>query len=108
MTFFNSEIVQDEMMEIEQMQQTLYGHLFNFASLSNEDKKEHVHIMRELVNKQRILYTRLCLSDDEEAQEMKEAITTSAIHLGMPRDMTMATVFENMEKLIDIMESHVQ
>ena len=39
---------------------------------------------------------------------MKEAITTSAIHLGMPRDMTMATVFENMEKLIDIMESHVQ
>ena len=40
--FFASEIVRNELREINSLQEDIYGDLADFPSLSREDKKEHI------------------------------------------------------------------
>ena len=103
MNFFDSEVVRKEMTDIQELQEEVYGSVFNFPQMEQEDKVEHI----ELLEKQRILYTRMSLSDDPEAKKMKENIQQSAVMMGMPKDVDMATVFANMEKMIEVMRQQV-
>ena len=75
--------------------------------MAKEDKAEHIELLIELLEKQRILYTRMSLSDDPQAKKMKENIQQSAVMMGMPKDVNMATVFANMEKMIEVMRQQV-
>jgi len=107
MSFFDSEVVRKEMTDIQELQEDVYGSVFNFPQMNNEDKAEHIEMLQELLEKQRILYTRMSLSDDPQAKQMKENIQQSAVMMGMPRDVDMATVFSNMEKMINVMQQQV-
>ena len=107
MSFFDSEVVRKEMTDIQELQEEVYGSVFNFPQMDNEDKAEHIELLIELLEKQRILYTRMSLSDDPEAKKMKENIQQSAVMMGMPKDVDMATVFANMEKMIEVMRQQV-
>ena len=79
MSFFDSEIVQEEMKEISDLQDQIYAKVFSFSTMDSDDKMEHVEMFEELLKKQKILYTRLSLSEDPEAQKlMKENILKSA------------------------------
>ena len=49
----------------------------------------------------------MSLSDDPQAKKMKENIQQSAVMMGMPKDVDMATVFSNMEKMIEVMRQQV-
>ena len=49
----------------------------------------------------------MSLSDDPQAKKMKENIQQSAVMMGMPKDVNMATVFANMEKMIEVMRQQV-
>ena len=75
--------------------------------MDNESKAEHIELLQELLEKQRILYTRMSLSDDPAAKKMKENIEQSAVMMGMPKDVNMAAVFANMDKMIDVMKQQV-
>ena len=75
MSFFNSEVVRAEMTEIGELQEEVYQNVFKFPSMSKEEKLKHVNILERLLEKQKVLYTRLSLSDDPEAIEMKERIS---------------------------------
>ena len=107
MSFFDSEVVRKEMTDIQELQEEVYGSVFNFPQMDNEDKAEHIELLIELLEKQRILYTRMSLSDDPQAKKMKENIQQSAVMMGMPKDVDMATVFSNMEKMIEVMRQQV-
>ena len=107
MTFFDSEMVRKEMTDIQELQEEIYGSVFNFPQMPLEDKAEHIELLKELLDKQRILYTRMSLSDDPQAKKMKENIEQSAVMMGMPKDVDMATVFANMDKMIDVMQQQV-
>ena len=107
MSFFDSEVVRKEMADIQELQEEVYGSVFNFPQMNNEDKAEHIEILQELLEKQRILYTRMSLSDDPQAQNMKDNIQQSAVMMGMPKDVDMSIVFTNMEKMIDVMQQQV-
>jgi hypothetical protein len=100
MSFFDSEVVRAEMAEI-------YGSVFNFHRMSKEDRIRHVDLLERLLNKQQILYTRLSLSDDEEAMEMKERISSSAQLMGLPSGIDMNIIFNNMTKMLDKMKSEI-
>ena len=106
-SFFDSEVVRKEMTDIQELQEEVYGNVFSFPQMNDEEKLEHVEILMELLEKQRILYTRMSLSDDPQAKKMKENIQQSAVMMGMPKDVDMATVFANMEKMIDVMKGQV-
>jgi len=108
MSFFKSDIVQSELKEISDLQEKIYNKVFSFASMSNEDKIEHVEMLEELLKKQRILYTRMSLSDDPEAKQMKESIMSSARQLGFSRDVDLGYVFSNMTNIIDNMKKSIR
>ena len=107
MTFFDSDLVRKEMTDIQELQEEIYGSVFNFPQMDNEEKEEHIDLLMELLEKQRILYARMSLSDDPQAKKMKENIQESAVMMGMPKDVDMANVFSNMEKMIGLMKQQV-
>jgi len=49
----------------------------------------------------------LSLSDDPEAKEMKERITDSAALMGLPRDVDMTIIFNNMSKMLAVMREQI-
>ena len=72
MTFFQSDVVRAEMAEISELQEEIYTNVFKFPTMSKEDQQYHVEVLERLIEKQKVLYTRLSLSDDPEAKMMKE------------------------------------
>tara|TARA_B100000524_G_scaffold301565_1_gene176285 strand:- start:18 stop:353 length:336 start_codon:yes stop_codon:yes gene_type:complete len=108
MSFFDSEIVQEEMKEISQLQDAIYAKVFSFATMNSEDKLEHVDMLEELLTKQKILYTRLSLSDDPDAQTMKNNIMDSAKQLGFPPNVDLSYVFNNMSTIIEQMKKAIR
>ncbi len=108
MSFFQSEIIQKELKDISELQEKIYGKVWMFSSMRNEEKLSHIELLEELLNKQRILYTRMTLSDDPSAKEMKESILVQARQLGFPPDVDLAYVFGNMTQIIDNMKQSLR
>tara|TARA_S200002703_G_C3659700_1_gene202607 strand:- start:47 stop:382 length:336 start_codon:yes stop_codon:yes gene_type:complete len=107
MTFFDSSVVQNEIAEITKLQEEVYENVFKFPSMTKEEKIEHVNLLEKLIEKQRVMYTRLSLSNDPEAIQMKENIANSARDMGMSRDVDINQVFANMGKLIVTMRDQI-
>lgn len=107
MSFFDSEIVRSEMTEISELQDEVYGKFMHFPILSNEDKLHQVDLLERLIEKQKILYARLSLSDDPAAKEMKDRIVESASMMGFPSGADMTSLFDNMSKAVDMMKSQI-
>ena len=72
MNFLDSEIVQQEMKDIEILQNKVYSNVFTFPNMNDKDKIEHIECLEELIGKQQIFYKRLSLSNDPKAKEMKK------------------------------------
>jgi hypothetical protein len=98
--FFDSEIVQEELKEIDRLQQNIHGDLFTFPTLPIKEQKSHLEDLVKLVEKQRILYTRICLSDDEDAQKMKKDIEQSALLMGFSDQVSVMEMFDGMIRSI--------
>ncbi len=105
--FFESEIVQDELNEINDLQNQIYGDLAEFPSLSQEDKKEHIESLSILLEKQRLMYTRLSLSDDPKAVELKEQLQQSVQMLGFPPGTDVQMLFNGMSETINNLKQFV-
>ena len=75
--FFDSEIIQEELAEINRLQEEIYGTLLSFSDMEKDERMENVEKLQTLLNKQQIMYTRLSLSDDPQAVEMKENLRRS-------------------------------
>ena len=107
MSFFNSEVVRAEMAEISELQEEIYTNVFKFPTMSIEDKRYHIEILERLVDKQQVLYTRLSLSDDPEAKKMKENIIQSAGTMGLPTNVDMSILFNQMSTMVDTMKQQL-
>lgn len=107
MSFFNSEVVRAEMTEISELQEEVYSNVFKFSIMSKEEKLQHVELLEKLLEKQKVLYTRLSLSDDPEAIEMKERIISSAVMMGLPPKTDMNIILNNMSKMLEVMKKQI-
>ncbi len=105
--FFESEIVQDELNEINELQQEIYGKIMNITNLSNEDRVEHIEKLKILLEKQRVMYTRLALSDDPLAKKMKKQLEDSVQIMGFPAGTDIQVLFDGMKQTIDNLSQHV-
>ena len=105
--FFQSEVVRAELAEIQELQEEVYGNFFKFPSMSKEDQLYHIEILENLIEKQKVVYTRLSLSDDPEAQQMKKHITESASMFGLPDNVDMNILFNNMSEAVGIMKQQI-
>tara|TARA_S200000501_G_scaffold354305_1_gene374869 strand:+ start:3733 stop:4062 length:330 start_codon:yes stop_codon:yes gene_type:complete len=105
--FFDSEIVQEELNEINQLQEEVYGKMLNVTNLSPEEQIEHIDKLRLLLEKQKIMYARLSLSDDPEALKLKNQIEQSVVMMGFPAGTDVNVLFDGMDKTINDLKKHV-
>ena len=107
MSFFDSDVVRAEMAEISELQEDVYRNVFKFPEMNREEKLFHVGMLEKLLDKQKILYTRLSLSDDPGAKEMKQNMLESARAMGLPANVDMSVVFNNMNEMLTVMRNQV-
>ena len=84
------------------------GPLEKLVELLTEEEEDFVDMLEDLLSKQKILYTRLSLSDDPEAKMMKENIIKSAQQLGFPPNVDLGYVFSNMSSIIESMKKAIR
>ena len=107
MSFFDSEVVRAEMAEIHELQEEVYTNVFKFSMMKKEDQRYHVEILERLCDKQRVLYTRLSLSDDPQAKKMKEKIIQGAASMGLPQSVDMNSLFTEMGQVVQKMKDQL-
>ena len=107
MSFFESEIVRSEMAEVQELQEEVYGNVMKFHYMNDSDKLYHINILERLIEKQQVVYTRLSLSDDPEAKKMKDEITKSASMMGLPKNVDMSVVFNQMSQMVGVMKQQL-
>ena len=99
--FFDSDIIKDELMKINQLQEQVYKNAFSFDSMSRDDQLDHIEDLTELLSMQRVMYTRLSLSDDPAAKKMKEQLEKSVQLLGFPEGTDISVLFSGMTQTIE-------
>ena len=99
--FFESEIIRNELKEINELQEGVYGSMLTFGSMEREDQLEHIEMLTTLLDKQRVMYTRLSLSDDPQAHALKEQLEKSVELMGFPAGTDISVLFNGMTETIE-------
>ena len=107
MSFFDSDIVRAEMAEIHELQEEVFDNVMKFQYMNDSDKLHHINVLEKLIEKQKIVYARLSLSDDPEAKKMKEEILKSAVMMGLPRNVDVNLMFNQMSEMMNIMRQQL-
>ena len=105
--FFKSEIIQEELNEINRLQEKIYGSLLTFSAMSRDEKLEQIETLTTFLEKQKVMYTRLSLSDDPQAIEMKENLRKSVSMMGFPPETDMQTLFDSMNATIKSLKEYI-
>ena len=105
--FFDSEIIQEELKEINTLQEEIYGSLLAFSTMDRDARIDKVDKLAMLLEKQRVMYTRLSLSDDPKAVEMKENLVKSVALMGFPKETDINNLFNSMNATIDSLKEYL-
>ena len=65
MSFFESEIVCDELEELHDLQNEIYGNLFDYPKMTKKEKLYHIELLEQLLEKQQILFGSMFLHLDQ-------------------------------------------
>ena len=100
MSFLKSPQVRAGLVEINELQEKIMSDAMKFPHLSLDDQYEHIEDLEDLLEKQRLMYTRISLSDDPEAKEMKKNILGSIDLMGLKQPQDPDTLFKMMHQTI--------
>ena len=107
MSFFDSDIVRAEMAEIQELQEEVFDNVMKFQYMNDTDKLHHITTLERLIEKQKIVYARLSLSDDPDAKQMKEEILKSAVMMGLPKNVDVNLMFNQMSEMMKVMRQQL-
>jgi len=103
--FFQSEMVRGDIQEMAELQQFCVRSMMSFPVLSIEKQIEYFDVLETLIEKQKVFYMRLSLSDDPEAKEFIEAMKDSIVLLGAePTDNLLEMFDELLDKVGQLKE----
>ena len=105
--FFKSEIIREELTDINRLQEKVYKNAFSFDSMDREDQLDHIDDLSELLDKQRVMYTRLALSEDPSAKKMKSELEKSVTILGFPAGTDISVLFSGMSQTIEALKQGI-
>ena len=106
--FFESEIIKEALDDINKLQEDVYGKLVHFHMMTYDEQIDHVSKLTELLDKQRIMYTRLSLSDDPDAVIIKESLNKTVTMMGYPEGTDIAVLLQNMHATIDALKEFLE
>ena len=99
--FFDSEMVQESLEDIKELQDLISSSIIDtaFAPITGyeEDESEQLDLIEELLEKQKLMYFRCKISDDEDALLVAENMRESLRQMGMPRGATVEQMFDNLK-----------
>ena len=108
MSFLKSPQVRAGLVEINELQEKIMSDAMKFPHLSLDDQYEHIEDLEDLLEKQRLMYTRISLSDDPEAKEMKKNILGSINLMGLKQPQDPDTLFKMMQQTISQLRKLVE
>ena len=108
MSFFDSQQVKDSIDEIQKLQAEVYAASISFYGMTAKQRIEHIDLMEILLEKQRILHTRMELDPDPQAKEMLDKMRMTATGLGIPDNVTFNELFKQMEHIIKTMKMGIK
>ena len=100
MSFLKSPQVRAGLVEINELQEKIMTDAMKFPHLSLDDQYEHIEDLEDLLEKQRLMYIRISLSDDPEAKEMKKNILGSIDLMGLKQPQDPDELFKMMHQTI--------
>ena len=106
--FFKSELVRGDIQEMSELQQFCMRSMVAFPVLSPEKKMEYFNVMETLIEKQKIFYARLKLSDDPEAIEMAESMRDAIIMMGASPDANISAMFDDLLEKVKMMKEKLE
>ena len=108
MSFFQSELVRGDIQEMVELQQFCFRSAMNFVLLDNERRLEYFDALEKLVEKQKVFYYRIKLSDDPEAKSVCETMKQGVIMLGATPDTPIEKMFDELLDRIHVMRSKLE
>ena len=105
--FFKSELVREELKEIHELQNEIYNSGFSFSDMDRDERIEHIENLTTLLDMQKVMYTRLSLSDDPAAKKMKSELEKSVLMLGFPPGTDISVLFSGMNNTIESLKSKI-
>ena len=99
--FFQSELVRGEIQEMAALQEFCYRAVTNLALLDKQRKLEYFEALTKLIEKQKIFYTRIKLSDDPEAKSVAENMKNSVVMLGGNPNLGVMDMFDDLLQKIE-------
>lgn len=104
MGFFDSELVQQEAMQLFQDYQALMQVGSNYGKFDREGKKLYIQQMEDIMERYRIFMKRFELSEDFMAQMTVEQLKTQLGQFGMTPD----AMFQQMEQTLERMRAQIE
>ena len=106
--FFQSELVRGTIQEMTALQEFCFKSAMNLPLLKKEQQLEYFDALIQLIEKQKIFYTRVRLSDDPEAESIKENMKQAALLLGGDPNMNVIEMFDDLLKKVTSYRKHVE
>ena len=106
--FFKSDQVQSTIAELTALQQQLVTEMPYLNRMKPEQKKDHLVTLKTFLEKQKLFFFRISLSDDKEALEMKQRLIDATKIFGVDNEMeNMDAFFEKLNETIDEIEASI-
>ena len=99
--FFQSELVRGDIQEMVELQQFCFRSAMNFMLLDYDRKKQYFEALERLIEKQKVFYARIELSDDPEAKSVKETMKQGIIMLGATPNTRMQDMFDELLEKVE-------
>jgi hypothetical protein len=108
MSFFKSELVRGDIQEMMEMQQFCFRSAMNFVLLDDERKLQYFDVLESLIEKQKVFYFRIKLSDDPEAVSVLETMKQGVVMLGATPDTPIEQMFDELSERVQAMKDKLQ
>ena len=106
--FFKSDHVQNSSMELTMLQQQLATEMPYLARMNYNQKVEHLTTLKTFLEKQKLFFFRISLSNDKEAIEMKERLMDASKLFGVHDEInTMEAFFQKLDNTIKELEKSI-
>ena len=108
MSLFQSEIVIQEMKEMQELYMELMGKVPYFGIMTLEQREEVCNRLEELIDKQEMLYSRAYLMrGDPDGESVIENFKKAAMSMGIPSEQVGIPIFKEAKRAISQMRENL-